>query len=124
MAEKKEYKIGIIDDHVQSAISLSNTLEYEGFKTFQAYNGEDAMKISKKENPDIFIMDIRMKDGIDGYTLAKNLDKTKLLFTSGSAVDKKKIVGIKNIIGIVEKPINTDEVLKILRKELKIKVEE
>jgi DNA-binding NtrC family response regulator len=119
MTEKKV--IGIIDDHVQSAISLSQILENNGFKTFQAYNCSDAVKAIKEKNPDIVIVDFSSIENSEKCGLSVNLPKKKILFIlNDHEEDRKKIKKYKNVIGIVEKPIDIEEVLKILRKELRI----
>jgi len=113
--------IGIVDDHIQIAVSVCNRLENEGFKTFQIYSGDDAEEATKKNNPDILIVDVNVdRGGINGYQVAEKLPKTKILFSTGSGYDEKRVSKMKNIIGIIEKPYDTTKLLPILRKELKI----
>lgn len=115
-----EIKLGIIDDHIQTAVSIAQLLEYNGFKTFQAYNLDDALKKTKKEKPDLLILDIKLGFGESGYELAKELPNQKILFITGYDVDKNKLKKFSNVIGSLEKPVNIEDLLKVVRKEFKI----
>ncbi|MEK6885561.1 MAG: response regulator [Nanoarchaeota archaeon] len=115
-----DIKIGIIDDHVQTAVSLSQLLDYNGFKTFQAYNVKDAIAKAKKEKPDLLLLDIRLGNDEEGYDIAKELPKQKVLFMSGFEIDRDKIKSFKNAIGALEKPVDIRVLLKVIRKEFKL----
>ena len=120
--EKKSLLIGVVDDHIQTAVSISTQLEYEGFKTFQVYSGNDAIERSKKDNPDLLIVDVNVnRGGPNGYQVAEALPKQKILFTcAGCELDTKKSLKLKNVLGLITKPVNTNELLEIIKKEFKI----
>lgn len=121
MAKCSDFKIGVVEDNVQSAISLSNQLAFEGFNTFQSYSGTDSVTKCKKEKPDVLILDLNVdRGGLNGYQVAEALPDQKILYMSTTPLEKKKVLNAKRVIGLVEKPIDFDEVLKILKKELKI----
>lgn len=126
--EKKrfeEFTIGIADDHVQSAISLSNALEYEGFNTFEVYSGNDVKKSCEKYKPAMIIVDLGIdRGGLNGYQVAEAVPDQKIIFITGSPVDNKKLAKLKNIVGILKKPIDTTELIRLIKKQLKIKEED
>lgn len=113
--------VAIVDDHVQTATAISQTLEFNGFKTFQAYNVEEAIEKIKSEDPDLAIIEVMLGGEVSGLGLARMFPKLKVLFLTGSDIKKSELKGIKNSIGFVKKPIATDEVLGLVRKEFKIK---
>jgi len=115
---EKNFKIGIIDDHVQSAVSIAQILQYEGFKTFEAYNGKSAITKSKAEKPDLLLLDIKLGK-ITGYDVAKELPKQKIMFITGFDVESETIAKFKNVLGVIRKPIGT-EIANVVRKKLKI----
>ena len=117
---KIKIKIGVIDDHVQTAISLSQLLEFNGFKTFQAYNLKDAIEKTKQEKPDLLILDIQLGYDEEGYEIAKELSNQKILFIASFDYDSKKIKKFRNVIGTLKKPVDNNELLKAVRKEFKI----
>jgi len=116
--EAKKFKIGIVDDHVQTAISISQMLEYNRFETFQIYNSKDVVKTCLEENPDLILMDIRM-DGADGYELAKQLSDYKIMIMSGYEMDGEKISKLKNVVDRIQKPIDINVLLTKIRMVLK-----
>jgi len=113
-----DIRIGIVDDHIQTAISISQMLEYHGFKTFQAYNSKDALVMVKEKKPELLITDLKLGESKTGYDLAKELPKQKVLFITGYELDKNK--PLKNVIGTLRKPIDINELLKIVEREFKL----
>jgi DNA-binding response OmpR family regulator len=115
----KKYLIGIVDDQIQIPVSLAELLEHYGFKTFHCFNGKDAIKMSKNENPDLLLLDIVMPQ-VGGFDVAKALPEQKVIFMTGYDVDEKKVRSFKNCVGFLRKPITIEELLSVIRKVLKI----
>ncbi|MBT3691554.1 response regulator [Candidatus Woesearchaeota archaeon] len=119
MVEGTKKTILIVDDHSDIAISISNYLEFNGFKTFQAYGGESAIKLCNKEKPDLILMDIAMPK-MSGIEVAKKLPTYKVLFFTvydDLAEESKKV---KNSIGIIRKPVDLEEMVTKIRKHFKL----
>jgi DNA-binding response OmpR family regulator len=117
--KKKEFVIEIVDDHIQTVISLCSILEFNGLKCIQAYNGEDAIALSKKEDPDLLIVDIIM-NGKSGYDVAKALSNKKIILMTGHEKDEEKIAKFKNVVGFLEKPVGAMELTQMVSKILGI----
>lgn len=117
MAEKP--LIGIVDDHPQTAISISEMLEYNGFKTWQAYSGEKALEMCEEQKPALMILDIKMGK-MNGFEVAEKLPKQKIIFMTGFDIEKSKADEFKNVVGLIRKPVDIDELLKKVRKILKV----
>jgi two-component system OmpR family response regulator len=116
---KKKFKIEVVDDHVQTVISLCQYLDNNGFETIQAYNGKEAIEKANKENPDLIVLDIRM-EGLSGYDVARALPKKKVLFMSGFGFEDTEVSSFKNSIGFMEKPMNLKEMVSKIKSALKI----
>ncbi|MCX7905543.1 MAG: response regulator transcription factor, partial [Elusimicrobiales bacterium] len=67
-------KILIVDDDANLRESLSESLELEGFKCFEAKNSKEAIELVKKYVPDVVIMDIQLPDSI-GFQLCQEIRK-------------------------------------------------
>ena len=67
-------KILIVDDEKDIVKMLEYNLKKEEFRVFSARNGESALEIVKKENPDIIILDLLMPH-IGGFEICELLNK-------------------------------------------------
>jgi two-component system phosphate regulon response regulator PhoB len=67
-------KILLVEDDVSLQKSLAFILEKEGFKVLSTQTGEEAVIITRKEKPDLILLDIILP-GIDGYKVCQILKK-------------------------------------------------
>src|SRR5690606_22986263 len=65
-------KIVIIEDNVDTAMSLRDILRLEGHTVAMAHNGKTGIELAKTVNPDFIICDIGLP-GVDGYTVAREI---------------------------------------------------
>ncbi|MEW6041708.1 MAG: response regulator [Elusimicrobiota bacterium] len=110
-------KILIIEDDRPLAELLSHVLEMKGYNVLSASNGNDALKIIKKNTPDLIILDILLPD-ISGWDVLKALKHhTK---TSSIPVlmctDKNMMVDVERALsmgarGYITKPFDIDKVV-------------
>lgn len=68
----KDKKILIVDDQYGIRVLLDEVFQKEGYQTFQAANGKQALTIAKKEQPDLVILDMKIP-GMDGLEILKRL---------------------------------------------------
>ncbi|OGC05231.1 hypothetical protein A2276_04765 [candidate division WOR-1 bacterium RIFOXYA12_FULL_43_27] len=74
-------KLLLIDDEREFVEMLSVVLKRAGNQMLEAFNGEDGIKIAKKEKPDVILLDINMPK-MDGHEVAlrlKNDEETKMI---------------------------------------------
>ncbi|MEK6256877.1 MAG: response regulator [Chloroflexota bacterium] len=90
-----EGKILIVDDDIDTLQLVGTMLEKQGFEIIAANNGEKALELAPKENPDLILLDIMMP-GIDGYEVTRRLRSMTntafipiILFTAKAQVDDK-----------------------------------
>ena len=67
-------KILVVDDEKDIVKLLQFNLEREGFQVIPSYQGEDALRLVKKESPDLIILDL-MLPGIDGLEVCRILKR-------------------------------------------------
>jgi DNA-binding response OmpR family regulator len=65
-------KVLVVDDEEYLVELLSVNLEVAGFNVVKAYDGEQGLKQTEAERPDIIILDIRMP-GVDGFEVCRRL---------------------------------------------------
>ena len=57
-----ERNILVVDHHHEHAVTLSNQLEYAGFKTQVAHTGTGAINKIKERLPDLVILEVSLSD--------------------------------------------------------------
>ena len=67
-------KILVVDDEQDIIELIRYNLELEGFRVTSVYNGEDALRLAKREPPDLLILDL-MLPGMDGLEVCQVLKK-------------------------------------------------
>lgn len=65
-------KILIVEDEPSLIFTLQDTLENEGYQTYIAQEGTEALEIVKRENPNLLILDL-MLPGISGFDVCKKV---------------------------------------------------
>ena len=74
-------KVLVVDDEWGIRDMLSRFLTEEGYEVILAANGEEAIKLAERENPQVILLDIMMP-GIDGIETCKRLkaeEKTRFI---------------------------------------------
>lgn len=65
-------KILIVDDQYGIRVLLNEVFNKEGYKTFQAANGIQALDIVKNQRPDLVLFDMKIP-GMDGIEILKRM---------------------------------------------------
>ena len=108
-------KILIVEDEVITAENLRIELQKMGYEVCAlAPSGEKAIEIAEKEQPDVALMDIRLRGNMNGFVAAGEI-RTRFgipsIYVSGYAGEKIKAKAItKNPFGFLSKPVNGEEV--------------
>jgi DNA-binding response OmpR family regulator len=74
-------KVLVVDDEWEIRHLLSQFLTEEGYEVILASNGEEAIELAERENPQVILLDIMMP-GIDGIETCKRLkaeEKTRFI---------------------------------------------
>lgn len=65
-------KILVVDDEPELATLFSDVLSAAGFEIDSALDGKEALSLTKKFNPDLILLDIKMP-AVDGFAVLKKL---------------------------------------------------
>src|SRR6478609_6552104 len=65
-------KLLVVDDHIDSANSLTMLLRLRGHQVQQVYNSDDALLVAKEQRPDVILLDIGLPR-LNGYKVAEHL---------------------------------------------------
>ena len=113
-------KLLIVDDEDVLLRSLKPYFTRKGYVVFTALKGEDGLELLKVEDPDLMILDLHLKEGIQGVEVLKQaiaLKPTlKIAVVTGFGKDDDVIkmcldLGAK---AVLKKPITLD----VLKEEL------
>lgn len=75
-------KLLIVDDQYGIRILLNEVFQKEGYQTFQASNGMQALQIVEQDRPDLVLLDMKIPgmDGIEILKRLKDIDQTIEVF--------------------------------------------
>ena len=119
MSEPCARTICVIDDDPFTRLTISAALNYAGFKTTQASNGEAGLNLIERVGASIAIVDIVMpiKDGFDTIVEAKaRFPALKILAISGGGMTgaRGELLAMARAIGAdgcLAKPIRSADLL-------------
>ncbi len=119
--EIKDIKVQISDDSVLVRKKMKDHLASLGITTvFEAVNGNEAVDIYKANKPDVVFMDIVMpeKSGVEALIdiLAYDSSAKVVMASSVGTQDNLKIAIAAGAYEFLQKPVNFDDVTKIIEK--------
>lgn len=116
------YNILICDDEKDIVSALKIYLSAEEYQLFEAYNGEEAVRIAREQDIHLILMDIMMPV-MDGITAMLELRKTSnipVILLTAKSEDTDKVLGLN--IGAddyITKPFLPVEVLARVKSQLR-----
>ena len=116
----------LVDDNPTNLQVLFQTLDGVGCKLLVAKNGEIALSIAGKAQPDLILLDIMMP-GIDGYEVCRQLKSVPatadipVIFLSALGDTEDKVKGLQlGAVDYITKPFQPDEVIARVNTHLTI----
>jgi two-component system alkaline phosphatase synthesis response regulator PhoP len=105
----------IVDDEEHLADALAHNLQFEGFSTTVAYDGEEGLTLARTMQFDLVILDIMMPK-LDGLEVCRRLRATgsrvPILFLTAKAADADRLLGLKvGADDYVAKPFLLEELI-------------
>ena len=104
----------IVEDNEEIGGLLSDFLEADGYDTYLALTGEEALEVYKQEGAKLVILDI-MLPGMDGFAVCSKIrerDNTPIIIVSAKEDKEDKLNGL--LLGAddyIEKPYDVDILL-------------
>jgi len=120
MADKK-LKILVVDDEKDICAFVKLLFRKEGFLTYSALSGAQAVRLAKKIKPDVALLDIHLKRGITGLDVLKQIRKAVpacrcVMVTWDKAQEKMKEARLMGAADYLTKPLTTAQLLKVVNR--------
>ena len=115
-------KILVCDDDREIVEAIAIYLQQEGYEVLKAYDGREAVKIMKQDEPDLLIIDVMMPllDGIHATLLIREFSAAPILVLSAKSEDADKILGLNvGADDYITKPFNPLELIARVKSALR-----
>lgn len=116
------YNILVCDDEKDIVSALKIYLEAEGYATFEAYNGREALKVLDTQDIHLVLMDIMMPemDGISAMVKIRESSNVPVVLLTAKGEDTDKVLGLNvGADDYITKPFNPVEMLARVRSQLR-----
>lgn len=115
-------KILIVDDQFGIRILLNEVFQKEGYQTFQAANGIQALDIVTKHDPDLVLLDMKIP-GMDGIEILKRMkvidpDIRVIIMTAYGELDMIQEAKDLGAITHFAKPFDIDDIRAAVKKHI------
>ena len=112
-------KILIVDDQFGIRILLNEVFHKEGYQTFQAANGIQALEILTKHSPDLVLLDMKIP-GMDGNEILKRMKQIDpeikvIIMTAYGELDMIQQAKDLGAITHFAKPFDIDDIRSAVR---------
>jgi DNA-binding response OmpR family regulator len=121
-------KVLIVDDAPPIHALLRVHLQDEPIEIQSAYYGESALRMIAESQPDLVLLDIDMRRGIDGFEVCRRLRddpvtmNIPVIFLTGSADTEQKVCGLElGATDYITKPFHPAELRARVRAALRAK---
>ena len=123
-------KLLVVDDNDVVLKTIATKLANAGFEVFTATDGTEAVGLVRKQKPDLIVLDISFPPDIggvpwDGFRIMEWLHrvdesrKLPIIVITGGAGDKDKERALAaGAVGFLYKPLDHEELLKLVRATL------
>jgi len=114
-----------VDDDPDILESLRIVLEANGYTVATARSAEEGLKVYRKTQPDLLIVDLMMEEIDAGTHFVKELKAEGnrapiyMLSSTGDNLYSTVDTGELGLTGVFQKPINTEMLLAILKMKLR-----
>ncbi|MGD0091592.1 MAG: response regulator transcription factor [Planctomycetota bacterium] len=112
-------KVLVAEDDLNIRRGLCDILEAEGYRTLPAGDGQEALALFGKEQPDFVCLDIMMP-GLNGYDVCRELRRVApalpIVFISAKSEEIDKVIGLElGADDFIVKPFGVKEVVARIR---------
>ena len=116
-------RILLVDDEAKIVQGLKPYFRQAGFEVLTAYDGQEALRVARRDQPDIIVLDL-MLPGIDGLEVCRTLRRegnfTPILMLTARVEETDKLVGLElGADDYVTKPFSPRELVARVRAVLR-----
>ncbi len=118
-------QILIVEDDLDLSEMLNAYFRVQGYDVLTAAWGEDAVKMSREQTPDLVVLDIRLPD-IDGYEVCRRLRTNRrtqdvpVIFLTEKRDRVDKLAGLElGVVDYITKPFDIQELRLRVRNSLR-----
>ena len=115
-------RILVVDDEEMIVRTVKAYLDQEGFKTYTAYDGEEALRAFNEKGPDLIILDL-MLPKLSGIEVTKRIRSTStvpIIMLTAKASEADRVVGLElGADDYVVKPFSPRELVARVRAVLR-----
>ena len=115
-------KILVVDDEQQLVQLLKENLEREGYEVITANDGDTAIDLAERQNPDLILLDWMMpeKNGLDVCRELRPKTKAPIIMVTAKGEEIDKILGLEmGADDYITKPFSPREVLARVKAQLR-----
>lgn len=122
-ASVKNKKILIVDDDYEIIDSIRYALEGEGYQVVIARDGNQALALAERENPDLMILDMMMPKR-SGFLVLEKLRRVRevplpvIMITGNEGSRHKAYAELLGVSDYIRKPFAMDRLLQAVEKLL------
>jgi CheY-like chemotaxis protein len=120
MAAQGDTSVLVVDDEPQVAWVLRFSLEHEGFRTYTASNGIEALEELKKHSVRVIVLDLMMPE-MDGWTVMERIKKLPIaerprivIVSALTGPEEKAKATALGADAFVPKPFDVEELIGVL----------
>ncbi|MBO4938527.1 MAG: response regulator transcription factor [Oscillospiraceae bacterium] len=116
------YNILICDDQPDIVSALKIYLSPEGYRLFEAYTGQEALEIARREDLHLILLDIMMPhmDGITATARIREFSNVPIILLTAKSETEDKVLGLNvGADDYITKPFVPVEVLARVRSQLR-----
>jgi CheY-like chemotaxis protein len=110
----------VVDDEPQVAWVLRFSLEHEGYRTYTASNGLEALEELEKHHPNVMVLDLMMPE-MDGWAVLNEMNKLPVaerprvvIVSALTGPDDKTKATALGADAFVPKPFDVEELIAVL----------
>ena len=115
-------RILIVDDEKEIVRTVRAYLNNEGFKTYAAYDGEQALRAWEEKQPDLIVLDLMLPklSGIDVTKEIRKKSNVPIIMLTAKAAESDRIVGLElGADDYIVKPFSPRELVARVRAVLR-----
>jgi len=115
-------RILVVDDEEMIVRTVRAYLEREGFKTYAAYDGEEALREIEDKSPDLVVLDLMLPklSGIDVTRRIRARSNVPIIMLTAKAAETDRVIGLElGADDYVVKPFSPRELVARVRAVLR-----